>query len=319
MKKIAVLTSGGDAPGMNAALRAVTRMALHHGLEVMGVQRGYAGLINGELFKMDRKSVSEIINRGGTILRTARCLEFKQEEVREKAAQILKAYGVEALVVIGGDGSFMGAKLLSKLGVKTVGLPGTIDNDLSYTDYTIGFDTALNTVVDAINKLRDTSTSHERVSIVEVMGRDCGDIAVHTGLACGAEYIITPEKGYDKNELCRVILEGKKAGKMHNLVLLAEGVGGASELAKYVEAQTGIETRATVLGHIQRGGAPSAFDRVLASRMGSKAIELLMEGKTSRVVGIKNNEIFDQDIDEALALERTFDQKLYEIAEEISK
>lgn len=319
MKKIAVLTSGGDAPGMNAAIRAVVRTAIHNGIEVMGVQRGYAGLINGELFPMNRSSVSDIIQRGGTILRTARCKEFKQEEVRQKAAQILADNGVDALVVIGGDGSFTGAKLLSKLGVKTVGLPGTIDNDLTYTDYTIGFDTALNTVVDAIDKIRDTSTSHERVSIVEVMGRDCGDIAVHTGVACGAEYIITPEKDYDKDELCRVILEGKKAGKIHNLILLAEGVGGASELAKYVEEQTGIETRATVLGHIQRGGAPSAFDRVLASRMGSKAIELLMEGKTSRVVGIKNNQIFDQDIDEALALGRTFDERLYEISQEISK
>lgn len=319
MKKIAVLTSGGDAPGMNAAIRAVVRTAIHHGIEVMGVQRGYAGLINGELFPMNRSSVSDIIGRGGTILRTARCLEFKQEEVRKEAAKLLADQGVDALVVIGGDGSFTGAKLLSKLGVKTIGLPGTIDNDLTYTDYTIGFDTALNTVIDAIDKIRDTSTSHERVSIVEVMGRDCGDIAVHTGVACGAEYIITPEKPYDKDELCKVILEGKKAGKMHNLVVLAEGVGGAQELAKYVEAQTKIETRATVLGHIQRGGSPSAFDRVLASRMGSKAIELLLEGKTSRVVGIKNNEIFDQDIDEALALDRTFDEKLFAIAEEISK
>ena len=319
MKKIAVLTSGGDAPGMNAAIRAVVRTAIHNGIEVMGVQRGYAGLINGELFPMNRSSVSDIIQRGGTILRTARCLEFKQEEVRKEAAQILADNGVEALVVIGGDGSFTGAKLLSKLGVKTIGLPGTIDNDLTYTDYTIGFDTALNTVVDAKDKIRDTSTSHERVSIVEVRGRNCGDIALHTGVACGAEYIITPEKGYDKDELCKVILEGKKAGKMHNLVLLAEGVGGASELSKYIEDKTGIETRATVLGHIQRGGAPSAFDRVLASRMGSKAIELLMEGKTSKVVGIKNNQIFDQDIDEALALNRTFDEKLYEISEEISK
>lgn len=319
MKKIAILTSGGDAPGMNAAIRAVVRTAIHNGIEVMGVQRGYAGLINGELFPMNRSSVSDIIQRGGTILRTARCLEFKKEEVRKEAVEILKDNGVDALVVVGGDGSFTGAKLLSKLGVKTIGLPGTIDNDLTYTDYTIGFDTALNTVVDAIDKIRDTSTSHERVSIVEVMGRNCGDIALHTGVACGAEYIITPEKGYDKEELCKVILEGKKAGKMHNLVLLAEGVGGASELAKYVEENTGIETRATVLGHIQRGGAPSAFDRVLASRMGAKAIELLMEGKTSRVVGIKNNEIFDQDIDEALALDRIFDTDLYRISEEISK
>ena len=319
MRKIAVLTSGGDAPGMNAAIRAVVRTAIHHGIEVVGVQRGYAGLINGELFPMNRSSVSDIIQRGGTILRTARCVEFKQEEVRKEAAKILAEQGVDALVVIGGDGSFTGAKLLSKLGVKTIGLPGTIDNDLSYTDYTIGFDTALNTVIEAIDKIRDTSTSHERVSIVEVMGRNCGDIALYTGLACGAEYIITPEQGYDKEELCKVILEGKKAGKMHNLVLLAEGVGGAEELAKYVEAQTGIETRATVLGHIQRGGSPSAFDRVLASKMGSKAVELLLEGKTSRVVGIKENAIFDQDIDEALALPRTFDEKLYNIAEEISK
>lgn len=319
MKKIAVLTSGGDAPGMNAAIRAVVRTALHHDIEVMGVQRGYSGLINGEMFPMSRSSVSDIVQRGGTILRTARCLEFKKEEVRKDAAKILKDNGVDALVVIGGDGSFTGAKLLSKLGVKTIGLPGTIDNDLSYTDYTIGFDTALNTVVDAIDKIRDTSTSHERVSIVEVMGRNCGDIALHTGLACGAEYIVTPEKGYDKDELCKVIKEGKENGKIHNLILLAEGVGGASELAKYVEAQTGIETRATVLGHIQRGGSPSTFDRVLASRMGSKAVELLLEGKTSRVVGIKENQIFDQDIDEALALERHFDEKLYAIAEEISK
>mgnify|MGYP001087170733 CR=1 FL=1 len=318
MKKIAILTSGGDAPGMNAAIRAVVRTALHHGIEVMGVQRGYSGLINGELFPMDRSSVSDIIHRGGTILRTARCLEFKKEEVRVRATKILKAYGVDALVVIGGDGSFTGAKLLSKLGVKTVGLPGTIDNDLTYTDFTIGFDTALNTVIDAIDKIRDTSTSHERVSIVEVMGRDCGDLALYAGIAGGAEYIITPEKGFDKDELCRVILEGKQNGKIHNLVLLAEGVGGAQELAKYVEGVTGIETRATVLGHIQRGGSPTVTDRVLASRMGSRAVEVLMEGKTSRVIGIKNNEIIDQDIDEALALERKFDEKLFDIANEIT-
>ena len=318
MEKIAILTSGGDAPGMNAAIRAVVRTALHHGIEVMGVQRGYSGLINGELFKMDRSSVSDIIHRGGTILRTARCLEFKQEEVRVKAAGILKAYGVDALVVIGGDGSFMGAKLLSKLGVKTVGLPGTIDNDLTYTDFTIGFDTALNTIIDGIDKIRDTSTSHERVSIVEVMGRDCGDLALYAGIAGGAEYIITPEKGFSKEELCKVILEGKQKGKIHNLVLLAEGIGGAEELAKYVENVTGIETRATVLGHIQRGGSPSATDRVLASKMGAKAVEVLLEGKTSRVIGIKNNEIIDQDIDEALALDRTFDDELFKMADEIS-
>ncbi|MGL5149151.1 MAG: 6-phosphofructokinase [Clostridium sp.] len=319
MKKIAILTSGGDAPGMNAAIRAVVRTAIANGIEVMGVQRGYSGLINGELFSMDRSSVSDIIQRGGTILRTARCLEFKQEEVRKKAVKILKAYGVDALVVIGGDGSFTGAKLLSKLGVSTVGLPGTIDNDLAYTDYTIGFDTTLNTVLDAINKIRDTSTSHERVSIVEVMGRHCGDIALYAGVAGGAEAIITPEKGYDKDEICKTILEGKKAGKMHNLILLAEGIGGAFDLAKYVEDVTGIETRATVLGHIQRGGSPSAFDRLLASRMGAKAVEILTEGKTSRVIGIKENKIFDQDIDEALAIERSLDQELFDIAITLSK
>ena len=254
MKKIAVLTSGGDAPGMNAAIRAVVRTAIYNGIEVMGVQRGYSGLINGELFSMDKTSVSDIIQRGGTILRTARCPEFKNEEVRKKAAKILQAYGVDALVVIGGDGSFTGAKLLSKLGIKTIGLPGTIDNDLAYTDFTLGFDTALNTVVDAINKIRDTSTSHERVSIVEVMGRDCGDLSLYAGIAGGAEAIIIPEiESFDKDQLCKTILEGKNNGKMHNLVILAEGIGGAFELAKYVEEVTGIETRATILGHIQRG------------------------------------------------------------------
>ncbi|MBL4931560.1 MULTISPECIES: 6-phosphofructokinase [Clostridium] len=318
MKKIAILTSGGDAPGMNAAIRAVARTAIHNGLEVVGIQRGYAGLINGELTPMDRRSVSDIIQRGGTVLRTARCLEFKKEEVRERAAKILKTYGVDALVVIGGDGSFTGAKLLSKLGVKTVGLPGTIDNDLAYTDFTIGFDTALNTVLDAINKLRDTSTSHERVSVVEVMGRNCGDLALYAGVAGGAESIIIPEKGFDRDELCRQILEGKKDGKMHNLILVAEGVGGADDLAKYIEEITGIETRATILGHIQRGGSPTAFDRVLASRLGHRAVEVLLEGKTARVIGLRNNQVIDDDIDEALAMERKFDDQLFKISEALS-
>ena len=319
MKKIAVLTSGGDAPGMNAAIRAVVRTAIHNGIEVMGVQRGYSGLINGELFTMDRTSVSDIIQRGGTILRTARCPEFKNEEVRKKAAKILQAYGVEALVVIGGDGSFTGAKLLSKLGIKTIGIPGTIDNDLAYTDFTLGFDTALNTVVDAINKIRDTSTSHERVSIVEVMGRNCGDLSLYAGICGGAEAIIVPEvEAFDRDELCKTILEGKNKGKMHNLVILAEGIGGAFELAEYVENITGIETRATVLGHIQRGGSPSASDRVLASRMGAKAVEVLLEGKTSRVIGIRDNKIIDQDIDEALDMESKFDTELYKFAKVLS-
>jgi len=319
MKTIAVLTSGGDAPGMNAAIRAVVRTALEKNLKVMGIQRGYSGLINGELFEMQRHSVSDIIQRGGTILRTARCAEFLKEEGRKKAADVLRVFGVDGLVVIGGNGSFMGAQKLSKLGIATVGLPGTIDNDLSYTDYTIGFDTTLNTVLDAINKLRDTSTSHERVSIVEVMGRDCGDIALYSGIAGGAESVIIPEKGYDFDKLCKTILEGKLNGKMHNLIILAEGVGGAAELAKKVEGVTGIETRATILGHIQRGGSPSAFDRMLASRMGVKAVEVLIEGKTSRVIGIRENKIVDDDIDEALAMPRKFNEELYNIANMLSK
>jgi 6-phosphofructokinase 1 len=318
MKTIAILTSGGDAPGMNAAIRAVVRAGLDKGLRVMGIHRGYSGLLNGEIFEMDRHSVSDIIHRGGTILKTARCEEFKKEEVRKKAAQILKVYGIDGLVVIGGDGSFTGAKLLSELGVKTIGIPGTIDNDLPYTEYTLGFDTALNTVLDAINKLRDTSTSHERISIVEVMGRNCGDIALFAGLAGGAESIIVPEKGYNLDEICRVILDGKQKGKLHNLVIVAEGVGGANELAEKIEDITGIETRATILGHIQRGGSPSAFDRILASRMGARAVELLIEGKTSRVIGIKGMEITDTDTVEALSIKRKFDEKMYEIAKSLS-
>lgn len=318
MKTIAVLTSGGDAPGMNAAIRAVVRTGLDKGLRVMGIQRGYNGLINGEIIQMDRNSVSDIIQRGGTILRTARCEEFKTEQGRKKAVSILKAFGIDGLVVIGGDGSFHGAQLLSKLGINTIGLPGTIDNDLAYTDFTIGFDTAINTVLDAINKLRDTSTSHERVSVVEVMGRNCGDIALYTGVAGGAESIIIPEKDYNPDELCKTILEGKLRGKMHNLILLAEGVGGANELAKYVEEVTGIETRATILGHIQRGGSPTCMDRVLASRMAYNAVELLIEGKSSRVVGIKNGQITDMDINEALSIKGKFDKKLYEIASVLS-
>ncbi len=318
MKKIAILTSGGDAPGMKAAMRAIVRIALDNGIEVMGVNRGYAGLINGELFPMDRHSVSDIVHRGGTILRTARCPEFKTEEGRKKAANVLKVFGIDGLVVIGGDGSFTGARLLSKLGVLTVGLPGTIDNDLAYTEYTIGFDTALNTVLDAINKLRDTSSSHERVSIVEVMGRHCGDLALYAGIAGGAEGIIVPEKEFDKDELCKTILEGKLKGKNHNLILLAEGIGGANELAKYVEEMTGIETRATILGHIQRGGSPSAFDRILASKMAAKAVEVLIEGKTARVVGVRDGKIIDEEIDEALAMESKFDERLYEISRILS-
>ncbi|MDV3427853.1 MAG: 6-phosphofructokinase [Bacillota bacterium] len=319
MKTIGVLTSGGDAPGMNAAIRAVVRTGLEKGIKVMGIKRGYSGLINGEIEDMDRHSVSDIIQRGGTILRTARCPEFKTEEGRLKAVNILKVFGIDGLVVIGGDGSFQGARLLSQLGIATIGLPGTIDNDLAYTDFTIGFDTAVNTVLDAINKLRDTSSSHGRVSIVEVMGRNCGDIALYAGIAGGAESVIVPEVGYDFDELCKSIITDKINGKWHNLILLAEGVGGAKELAEKVEDVTGITARATVLGHIQRGGSPSAQDRILASRMGYRAVELLEEGKTDRVVGIKGNVIIDEDIEEALNMPSRFDGRLYEIARTLSK
>jgi len=318
MKTIAVLTSGGDAPGMNAAIRAVVRSAIFKGIRVMGVQRGYAGLINGELFEMDRHSVSDIIHRGGTILRTARSDEFRTEEGRNKAANVLRVFGIDGLVVIGGDGSFKGAQLLSKMGIATIGIPGTIDNDLDYSEYSIGFDTALNTVLDAINKLRDTSSSHERISVVEVMGRNCGDIALHSGIGGGAERVILPEKGYDIDELCKTIFEGKRRGKMHNLIILAEGVGKANRLAKQVEEITGVEARATILGHIQRGGSPSAFDRMLASRMGVAAVEALIEGKSGRVVGIREGKIVDEDIDTALNAPKIFDEELYEISKMLS-
>lgn len=318
MKTIAVLTSGGDAPGMNAAIRAVVRTGLDKGLKVMGIQRGYSGLINGEIFEMGRHSVSDIINRGGTILRTARSEEFRTDAGRKKAVNILKAFGIDGIVVIGGDGSIQGARLLSKMGIATIGLPGTIDNDLAYTDYTIGFDTAINTVLDAVNKLRDTSSSHERVSIVEVMGRNCGDLALYSGVAGGAESVIVPEKEFNEDNLCRTILEGKLRGKLHNLVILAEGAGKAEPLAKKVQEVTGIETRATVLGHIQRGGSPSAFDIILASRVGAKAVELLVEGKSSRVVGMRENKVIDDDIEEALSMENKFDDELYNIANIIS-
>ena len=314
MKTIGVLTSGGDAPGMNAAIRAVVRTSVERGMKVKGISRGFSGLINGEIFDMDRHSVAEIIQRGGTILKTARSEEFKTEIGRKKAVSILNAFGIDGLVVIGGDGSFKGAQQLSKLGILAIGLPGTIDNDLAYTEYTIGFDTAVNTVLDAINKLRDTSTSHQRVSIVEVMGRNCGDIALYAGIAGGAECIIVPEKEYNPDQICKTILEGKMRGKTHSLIILAEGVGGARELAQTVEDITGIEVRATILGHIQRGGSPTCRDRVLASRMGYRAVELIEQGKTSRVVGVKDGKIIDMDIDEALGMKRHLDEELYKIA-----
>lgn len=319
MKTIAVLTSGGDAPGMNAAIRAVVRYGIGKGLKVMGIQRGYRGLINGEITELNSNSVCDIIQRGGTILRTARCKEFMTEEGRKKAYNILKVYGIDGLVVIGGDGSFQGARELSKLGIKTVGVPGTIDNDLAYTDYTIGFDTAANTALDAIKKLRDTSSSHGKVSIVEVMGRNCGDLALYAGVAGGALSIIVPEKEFNVDQLCKTLLEGKMLGKRHNLVILAEGVGGAEELSKTIQEVTGIGTRITILGHIQRGGSPTVNDVILASKLGAKAVRVLIEGKSSRVVGIKGGKIFDEDVEVALTQKQSFDDELLNLASLISK
>ncbi len=318
MKTIAVLTSGGDAPGMNAAIRAVARYAMHEGCKVYGVNRGYRGLIEGDLEEMNLLSVCDIIHRGGTILRSARSKEFMTEEGRNQAATVLKIFGIDGLVVIGGDGTFRGARELSKMGISTIGIPGTIDNDLAYTDYTIGFDTAINTVLDAIGKLRDTSSSHERVSIIEVMGRNCGDIAVFSGLAGGAEKVIIPEIEWNIDDICRDLLESKNRGKMQSIIIMAEGVGKAQDLADKVSEKTRMECRATVLGHVQRGGSPTGFDRVLASKMGAKAVQLIMDNKTSRVLGIKDNNIFDMDIHEALEMEKKFPERLYELADILS-
>ncbi len=315
VKTIGVLTSGGDAPGMNAATRAVVRTALAKGINVKGILKGYNGLLNEEIIDMDATSVSDTIDRGGTILYTARCLEFVDPEYQKKGADICKKHGIDGLVVIGGDGSFKGAQKLSALGVNTIGVPGTIDLDIACTDYTIGFDTAINTAMSAIDKIRDTSTSHERCSIIEVMGRNAGHIALWCGIANGAEEILIPGK-YDFNEekIIEKIIENKKKGKKHYIIVNAEGVGHSSSMAKRIEEATGIETRATILGHMQRGGSPSCKDRVYASMMGSMAVDLLAEGKTNRVVAYKNGEFVDYDIDEALAMTKDVDAHMYEVS-----
>lgn len=318
MKTIGVLTSGGDAPGMNAAIRAVVRTCIYNNVRVMGIKQGYNGLIEGNIEEMGLSSVADIVHRGGTILRSARCEEMKTDEGFKKALTVLKVFSIDGLVVIGGDGSFMGAKKLSEAGIPTIGIPGTIDNDLGYTDYTIGFDTAVNTVLDAISKIRDTSTSHGRANIIEVMGRHCGDIALYAGLAGGAESVIVPEEDFDIDDVCRRLIHGKNRGKLHSIIVLAEGVGNAYELGKVIQEKTGIETRCTVLGHIQRGGSPSAFDRILASKMGSMAVELLLQGKSNRVIGTRAGELFDMDIHEALKVEKKFDSKTYELTKILS-
>ncbi len=320
MKTIAVLTSGGDAPGMNAAIRAVVRTAIAKGLTVKGIERGYAGLLNEEIIDMDAKSVSDIIQRGGTILGTARCLEFKNPEIQKVGADICRKHGIDGLVVIGGDGSYRGAQALARNGINAIGLPGTIDLDIACTDYTIGFDTAVNTAMEAIDKVRDTSTSHERCSVIEVMGRNAGYIALWCGIADGAEDILLPEK-YDYNEQAIIdnIIQKKKMGKKHYIIVNAEGVGDSMEMAKRIEAATGIETRATILGHIQRGGSPTCKDRYYASIMGAYAVDLLIEGKSNRVVGHKNGEFVDYDIEEALAMKKSIPEYSYEISRLLSK
>jgi len=315
VKTIGVLTSGGDAPGMNAAIRSVVRVAINKGLKVKGIMRGYAGLLEEEIVDMETTSVSEIINRGGTILYTARCKEFTTPQGQQKGADICRKHGIDGIVVIGGDGSFCGAGKLSALGINTIGLPGTIDLDIACTDYTIGFDTAVNTAMEAIDKIRDTSTSHERCSIVEVMGRNAGYIALWCGIANGAEDILLPER-YDGDEqaLINRIIDNRKRGKKHNIIINAEGIGHSSSMAKRIEAATGIETRATILGHMQRGGTPTCKDRVYASIMGAIAAELLADGRSNRLVAYKHGEFVDYDIQEALNMTKDIPEDQYEIA-----
>ncbi|RYL93796.1 6-phosphofructokinase [Sporolactobacillus sp. THM7-4] len=318
MKKIGVLTSGGDAPGMNAAIRAVVRAGIYRGVDVYGIYHGYKGLITGNIKKLEVSDVGDIVQRGGTILYTARCEEFKTEEGRQKAIDQLKKFGIEGLVVIGGDGSFMGGVKLTQLGFPTIGIPGTIDNDIPETDFTIGFDTALNTIIDAIDKIRDTATSHERRFIIEVMGRGCGDLALWSGLADGAETIMIPEKKENIETIVERLNRGLQRGKKHNIIIVAEGVGSANEVAEAIKARANMDTRVTVLGHVQRGGSPTAFDRVLASRMGSKAVELLLAGEAGKMIAIQNNKIVAHDILDLLTKKHEFNDSLFQLAKELS-
>ena len=320
VQTIGVLTSGGDAPGMNAAIRAVVRTALAAGMKVKGIKHGYAGLLEEDIVDMDTRSVADILQRGGTILYTARCLEFKELEVQKKGAEILRKHGIDGLVVIGGDGSFMGASKLAALGINTVGIPGTIDLDIACTEYTIGFDTAVNTAMEAIDKVRDTSTSHERCSIIEVMGRHAGYIALWCGIANGAEDILLPETyNYDEQEIINNIIRNRKRGKKHHIIINAEGIGHSTSMARRIEAATGIETRATILGHMQRGGSPTCKDRMYASIMGAMAADLLCQGKTNRVVGYQNGQFQDFDINEALAMNKTIDPYQLDVAMALSR
>ncbi len=319
IKKIAVLTSGGDAPGMNAAVRAVVRTALYRGIDVCGAYRGYDGLIRGNLLPMDLRTVSDIIHCGGTVLYTARSEEFRTPEGQRKAAQTCRENGIEGVVVIGGDGSFRGAQHLTRQGIPCIGIPATIDNDIACCEYTIGYDTALNTCMNMIDKLRDTAQSHDRCSVVEVMGRHAGYLALNVGMAVGATSIVVPELPFDfERDILGRIKATYETGKRHFIIIVAEGIGGVEEMSKKIQNITGIDTRPTILGHVQRGGSPTVRDRVLASRMGSAAVELLCQGKSNRVVAMQMNTIVDFDIDEALAMKKPFDEVTYRVAHEIS-
>lgn len=318
MKTIGILTSGGDAPGMNAAIRAVARTAFANGLRVKGIRNGYDGLIKGDIYEMNVSSVADIIHKGGTILGSARSLDFKTPEGQQKAADVIREYGIEGIVVLGGDGSFMGANALHNLGIKTLGIPCTIDNDMGFTEQTIGFNTAVETVIEAIGKLRDTSSSHGRGNVVEVMGRNCGDIALFAGLCGGAESILVPEIALDMKLVINKVLRGRKRGKLHHIIVVAEGVGNSYEIAEQIKNETGVDTRVTVLGHVQRGGSPSAQDVLLANRLGTRAVELLIEGKSSLAVGIKDGKVYDKPITEAVQMKKKFDTELFTIASMLS-
>ena len=319
MKTIGVLTSGGDAPGMNAAIRAVVRSGCENGFRVMGIRRGYNGLMYGDMYEMNLRSVSNIINRGGTILYSARSPEFKTEEGMQKAIDVCKQMDMQGVVVIGGDGSFRGARDLSLRGVPCVGIPGTIDNDIACSDYTIGYDTAMNTVMENVDRLRDTSESHDRCSVVEVMGRRAGYIALNSGIACGATTILIPEVDFDfEKDVIDRMRRTQKTGKRHFIIIVAEGIGGVNEMAKRIQEETGVESRATILGHVQRGGSPTVRDRVVGSTMGCRAVELLKQGIGNRVIALQKGELVDYDIFEALNMTKTIDLDLYKLAHEIS-
>lgn len=318
-KTIGVLTSGGDAPGMNAAIRAVVRCGLHYGYRMMAVNKGYAGLLAGDITEVGARDVSDILQRGGTVLQTARCKEFTTEEGIKKGIEVARIFGLDALVVIGGDGSFRGANDMARLGFPVIGIPGTIDNDIGCSEYTLGYDTALNTAMEAIDKIRDTATSHERCNLVEVMGRSAGHIALNVAIANGAEACIVPEKPFDlDNDIIRPVIEGRNRGKKHFIIIVAEGVGATPELAKEIEEITGVETRLTVLGYIQRGGAPTLRDRVMAGRMGRHAVDLLHEDKYNRIVAWQQGRVVDLDIGEALAMKKTLNETDYQLAQMLS-